>query len=130
MKTNNSSGRAFAVMVGVWLIIKVVINMLINGLSIGDLPGDIGQLIIAGAEAVLLYLGLKYTNYVIAAIMALTVVIHVPGNISMMFSVDTLLQAVIYLAEGAADIILAVVICITPSIREHFTNTPADLSEK
>ena len=103
MKTNNSTGRNVSIDLGVWLIIKVVINSLIGGL-------DISGLIIAVIGIVLLYVGIKYTNYVIAAALALVVIVNLPGNIGMIFSSD-IFKGLIYILEGAVDLIGAILIC-------------------
>ena len=120
MKTNNSTGRNVSIDLGVWLIIKVVINSLIGGL-------DISGLIIAVIGIVLLYVGIKYTNYVIAAALALVVIVNLPGNIGMIFSSD-IFKGLIYILEGAVDLIGAILICASANVREHFSNSISDLS--
>ena len=121
MKTNNSTGRNVSIALGVWLIIKVVINSLIGG------GLDISGLIIAIIGTVLLYVGIKYTNYVIAAALALVVIVNLPNNIGMIFSSD-IFKGLIYILEGAVDLVGAILICASANVREHFSNTISDLS--
>lgn len=120
MKTNNSTGRSISLAVGVWLIIKFIINMLIGGF-------DISALIIAVIGIVLLYAGIKYTNYVIAAALALVVIVNLISNIKMLFSAD-IFKGLIYILEGFVDIIAAIIICVSGNVREHFTNSISDLT--
>ncbi len=128
MKTNNTSGRNLAMVVGVWIIIKTVLNMLIDGLSFSQLGGDFVNIIIAVVEVVLLLLGIKYTNYAIAAILAIVAIVHLPGNIQGLFNFSSMLACLIYIAEAAIDVICAIVVCLAPSVKEHFTNDISDIS--
>ncbi|MBQ7046935.1 MAG: hypothetical protein IJN85_04245 [Oscillospiraceae bacterium] len=115
MTTNNESGRMVAIIIGVYLVCKELINMFI-----GLLGGGFGitGLITAAILAVVLFLGIKYTNYVVAVILAIVVLTNLGNNISNIG--DNLL----YLIEGIIDIICAVIICIMPNVKEHFTNAP------
>lgn len=121
MKTNNSTGRNVSLAVGAWLIIKFVLNLLIGGF-------DISSLLIAVIGIVLLYIGIKYTNYVIAVALALVVIVNLPGNISMIFSTN-IFRGLIYIFEGIVDIICAALICVSQNVREHFSNSISDLSD-
>ena len=60
MKTNNRQGRSIALIVGVYFIAKSVLNLILGG--------SVLDVIIAAAEAVLLYTGLMYVNYIIAVV--------------------------------------------------------------
>ncbi len=128
MKTNNSTGRSIAVVVGIWIIIKTLLNMLIDGLSLSQLGGDFINIIIAVVEVVLLFLGIKYTNYVIAALLAIVAVIHFPGNVKGIFHIESMLSSFIYIAEALVDVVCAVVICLSSAVKEHFTNDISDIS--
>lgn len=108
MHTNNSKGRNIALIAGIYFIIKSILNLILGG--------GVFDVIISVAEAAVLYTGLMYMNYVIAAIAAIIVLVHLPANIS--HFTDNWL----YLLEGVIDIIFAVIICINPNVREHFTN--------
>ena len=87
MKTNNRQGRSIALIVGVYFIAKSVLNLILGG--------SVLDVIIAAAEAVLLYTGLMYVNYI-----------------------DNWL----YLIEGIVDTICAVIICFSSNVKKHFTN--------
>lgn len=113
MKTNNEQGRTIAIIVGVYFIIKSVINLVLGG--------GIGDILISVAEAALLYTGLMYVNYVVAALVAIIVLKNLGNNIS------NIGDNFIYLIEGVIDVICAVVICISGSVREHFTNKWSEL---
>ncbi|MEE0187051.1 MAG: hypothetical protein U0I40_11515 [Oscillospiraceae bacterium] len=108
MNTNNQTGRNISLIVGAYFILKSVINLILGG--------GVSDIVIAVAEAVALYTGLMYLNYVVAAVAALIVIIHLPANIS------HFTDNWIYLLEGVIDIIFAVIICINPNVKEHFTN--------
>ena len=96
MNTNNQTGRNISLIVGAYFILKSVINLILGG-GVSDT-------------------GLMYLNYVVAAVAALIVIIHLPANIS------HFTDNWIYLLEGVIDIIFAVIICINPNVKEHFTN--------
>lgn len=108
MHTNNSKGRNIALIVGIYFIVKSILNLILGG--------GVFDVIISVVEAVVLYTGLMYLNYVIAAIAAIIVLVHLPANISH-FSDNW-----IYLLEGVIDIVCVIVICLNSNVREHFTN--------
>ena len=108
MNTNNQTGRNISLIVGSYFILKSVINLILGG--------GVSDIVIAVAEAAALYTGLMYLNYVVAAVAALIVIIHLPANIS------HFTDNWIYLLEGVIDIIFAVIICINPNVKEHFKN--------
>ncbi|MGN0622298.1 MAG: hypothetical protein ACI4I9_10570 [Porcipelethomonas sp.] len=108
MKTNNEQGRMAALVVGVYFVAKSVLNLILGG--------GFTEIIIAIVEAALLFTGLMYVNYVVAAVTALIVLKYLKNNLS------NPLDNIIYLIEAAIDIICAVMICCVGSIREHFTN--------
>lgn len=110
MNTNNESGRRMSVGIGAYLVIKCVLNMIIGG------GLDISGLLIAAALCCALWSGIKYTNYVVAGILAIIVLVNLPANISDISS------HLIYLIEAVIDIVCAVLLCTNSSIREHFTN--------
>ena len=127
MKTNNESGKSVSIFVGIWFLLKTVLNMIIDGLDIAQLPSDIGNLVTAAVVMALMVLGIKYTNYVVAVIMAIVVAINLIGNLSMLFDMHTIIKGLIYLAEGAIDVILAIVLCLSGNVKEHFSNSLSDL---
>lgn len=111
MTTNNENGRRMSVGIGAYLILKCIVNMVIGG------GLDISGLLIAAGLCCLLWLGIQYTNYVVAGVLALTVLVHLPANISNISS------NWIYLVEAAIDIVCAALLCTNSDIKEHFTNT-------
>lgn len=116
MNTKNESGRMVAIIIAVYVILKVLVNMMLGGSL------DISGLLIAAAEAVFLFIGLKYTNYVIAAVLVLVMVVHLGDNIKNISS------NLIYLIEGIIDVICAVILCVAGNVREHFSNSLSDLT--
>ncbi len=113
MKTNNEQGRNIALIVGVYFILKAVLNLILGG--------GILDVITSAIEAALLYTGLMYVNYVIAVIVAIVFLKHIGKNII------NIGQNLIYLLEGIVDLICAVVICLSGNVREHFTNKLSDI---
>ena len=89
MKTNNRQGRSIALIVGVYFIAKSVLNLILGG--------SVLDVIIAAAEAALLYTGLMYVNYIIAVVVLLIVLKNLKNNITN-FSDNWL-----YLIEGIVD---------------------------
>lgn len=108
MKTNNQQGRNIALVVGIYFIVKSVINLILGG--------GILDVIISVVEAVALYTGLMYLNYVVAVIVGIVVVKNLWNNIS------NFGDNWFYLLEGVIDIICVIVICLNKSVKEHFTN--------
>ena len=111
MNTNNETGRKICVGIGAYLIVKCVLNMIIGG------GLDISGLLIAAAMLCALLSGIKYVNYVVAGILAVIALVHMPDNISNIGS------NWIYLVEGVIDIGCAVLLCVQSDVKEHFTNT-------
>ena len=108
MKTNNQQGRTAALAVGIYFIAKSILNLILGGSFI--------DIVIAAAEAALLFTGLMFINYIIAAVTVLIVLKHLKNNLSAPS------ENIIYLIEAAIDVICAVFLCIGKNIREHFTN--------
>ena len=82
MNTNNETGRKICVGIGAYLIVKCVLNMIIGG------GLDISGLLIAAAMFCALWSGIKYVNYVVAGILAVIALIHMPDNISRQYARD------------------------------------------
>lgn len=116
MKTNNTTGRNFALCIGLYLIVKSVVNMILGG--------GIGDIIYSVIEAAALLTGLMYINYVVAAAMALVVLLHLKNNL--MHPIDNL----IYLIEAFIDVVFAVFLVTNKSIKEHFTNKWTEIGKK
>lgn len=109
MKTNNVTGRNLALVIGVYLIIKTILNMII-----GNDP--FGNVVYSVFEAVALFTGLQYINYVVAGILLLVALLNLPNNISNIGS------NWVYLLEGVIDIFCAGLLIAQKDIKEHFTN--------
>ncbi len=109
MNTNNSRGRSLACGIGAYAIGKAILNGIIGAFSLKDI-------LIGAAMALFLFLGFKFTNYIIAAILAVIALMHLPDNISNLGS------NWIYLLEGIIDIGCAVMLCTNADIKQHFTN--------
>lgn len=109
MNTNNARGRNIAVIIGAYLIAKVIINMIIGGhLSISDL-------LLAGAMLCALLPGIQFANYAVAAILVIVAAIHLPANIANIGS------NWFYLLEGVIDIACAAILVFQSDVKEHFT---------
>lgn len=114
MKTNNQTGRNIVLLIGIYLIVKSIVNLCLGG---GFL-----DVLLAVLEAVVLFTGLQYVNYAVALILAVTALYYMPGNISN-FSSNWL-----YFIEGVIDIIFAVLMIAGKNIRLHFTNKWSEIS--
>lgn len=117
MKTSNVQGRNIAVVIGVYLIIKSVLNMMIGG------GLSISSLLIAVGGALALFSGMQFVNFVVAGILAFVAVVHLPANISNLGS------NWIYLIEGVIDIVCAVLLVTIGDVKEHFTNEWTEISD-
>ncbi len=109
MSTNNEKGRGIAIGIGVYLVVKFVLNTILGGFGITDM-------LIAAVIFLFMVLGLRYTNFAAAAVLAVIALIHLPDNISNIGS------NWIYLIEGIVDIGCAVLLCVQSDVKEHFTN--------
>lgn len=100
-------GRKIATCVGIWLVIKNIINLVL-GFSVGNLI----SLIAAAAVVYIFNLGIPYANYIIAAVMAIVVIKNLPYNISHV--------QILYLAEAVIDVIGIYILAANREVREHF----------
>lgn len=117
MKTNSPQGRNVATAIGIYLIVKSVLNMAIGG------GLSIISLLIAVGGAVALFSGMQFVNLVVAGILFIVAVVHLPSNISNFGS------NWIYLLEGIIDIVFAVLLVTRDDIKKHFTNNWTELSD-
>lgn len=117
MKTNNPQGRNIAVAIGVYIIIKSILNMFIGG------GFSISSLLIAIGGALALFSGMQYVNLVVAGILFIIAVIHLPSNISNFGS------QWIYLLEGIVDVACAVLLTARDDVKAHFTNKWTEISD-
>ena len=106
--TNNERGRAYALIIGIYFILKTILNIIL-----GDNSGNI---IYATLETVVLFAGIQYANYVIAGITAFVVIYYLKGNLS------APLNNILYIREGVIDIYCAYILIFNGNVKEHFTN--------
>lgn len=104
----NSNARVIAVSVGIYQIIKVVLNTIIGGFVLSDI-------LIAAAIFIVLAAGVKYCNYVCAGILSIIAISHLGTNIANIGS------NLIYLIEGILDIGASVILCANKNVRDFFS---------
>lgn len=116
MKTNNAQGKNIAVIIGIYLFAKTILNMVVGGGF--DIKGLVGDIVLFAA----LFSGLQYLNYGVSAILAIVVITNLPNNITHIGS------NWIYLIEAAVDVVCIVILCTNASVKEHFTNKWSEIS--
>lgn len=84
---------------------------------------SISSLLIAVGGALALFSGMQFVNYVVAGILVLVAVVHLPANISNFGS------NWIYLIEGVIDIVCAVLLVTIDDVKAHFTNKWTEISD-
>ena len=117
MKTNNEKGRTYVIIVGIYLVLKTVINMVIGG------GFDLGGIIFAVVAALAMFSGLQYLNIAVAALVDFTVVRNMPYNLTHLPS------TAIYLVEAVIDAGAVVLLLVQNDVKAHFTNKWNELSE-
>ena len=100
-------GRKIAMWIGIWLVIKGVINLIL-GFSVGNVI----SLLAAGAIVYIFNLGIPYANYIVAALMAIVIIKNLPYNISHV--------QILYLAEAVVDAIGVYILIANKEVTEHF----------
>lgn len=100
-------GKNMAGIVGIWLVIKSIIN-----LCIGFSRNNVIFLLAAIAITVLFYMKVPFMNYIAAGLMAIVVVQNLPYNITHF--------QIIYLIEAAIDIVGIAILVLNKDIREQF----------
>ena len=101
-------GRSIASCIGVYMILKSVINLVI-GFSVNNIV----TLLVCVAFAYGLRTGKKYFNYITAVFLAAIALYHLKGNIDG--------RQWLYLIEGIADIVCAAILVISKDIRGYFS---------
>ena len=109
MNVNNQKGMTIGIAVGIYQIIKLVLNMILGG------GLDILTLLLGIAALLLAITGIKYGNYLVAAVLVLIALVHLPDNISNIGS------NWIYLIVGIIDIGAGVVLCVSSDVKEQFS---------
>lgn len=120
MKTNDPQGRAVVIIIGGYLFLKVIVNMILGGGI--DIGGAIQAVILFAA----MFSGLEYLNIVVAAVLGLTVLVHLPGNIIGIFHNW---KHIIYLLEGGVDVFAILLLILPSSVRQHFTNKWSEIDQ-
>lgn len=109
MNVNNQKGMTIGVAVGIYQVIKLILNMILGG------GFDVLTMLIGAAAFILAITGIKYGNYAVAAVLALIALVHLPDNISNLGS------NWIYLIEGIIDIGAAVILCTNSDVKDQFS---------
>lgn len=110
MKTNNEKGRSIVLAIGVYLVIKFLLNTFLGG------GINFGDLIFTAFACFGMYTGLQFLNYGFAIFFGLIVLANLKANIAGFPS------TIIYLVEAAADVISIVLLVGNSAVKEHFTN--------
>lgn len=111
MNVKNEKGRNCLIAMAVYVVVKAVLNMILAG------GFSLSSLFIALGFACLFFIWIKKFNYVIAALLVIVVAVHLPANLAHIGS------NLIYLIEGAIDIVCAVLLVTNSDIKENFTGT-------
>lgn len=107
-ETNNERGRAYALIIGIYFVVKAILNMILGGSTT--------DIVCATFETIVLFIGFQYINYVIAGITAITFLYYLKGNLS------APLDNIIYLIEGGIDVLCVIILVCNANVKEHFTN--------
>lgn len=100
-------GRKIASGIGIWLIIKGIINLALAF----NLENAISVLV----TMVIVYmfgLGVSYLNYITAVLLAIVVLKNLPYNITHF--------QVLYLVEAALDVICIIILITNKEVKKHF----------
>lgn len=100
-------GKRISVLIGIWLMIKGVLNLLL-GFSFGNLI----SLVVAFGFAYVLYIGMPYANYIIAFLVAIVVIKNFPYNLVHL--------KIIYLVEAVIDAYCVYLLVANEGVRKHF----------
>lgn len=104
---DSSKGRSLATGIGVYMVVKSVINLVL-GVSVSNLV----TLIVNGVIGYGVMNGKKLFNIAAAAFLAVIALMHLKGNIDG--------RQWLYLFEGIADIACAAALVISKDIRSYF----------
>lgn len=100
-------GRKMAALVGGWLVIKNLINLVIS-FSVGNMVSLLVSLLILFTFCA----GIPYVNYVVAILMAVVVIKNLPYNISHV--------QILYLIEAVIDAAGVCILLANKEVREYF----------
>ncbi len=103
-----STGQLISVGIAVYMIIKPVFNFIVLG-------GSIKPLALGIAALIAFFIGLKYSNMVIAVLLMLVACTNMPTNLKLI----GLNCYLIYAIEGVIDMIAACVLAFHSEVRKH-----------
>ncbi len=110
----NETGKNITMAVGIYLIVKSVLNLIL-GFSFTNVL----MLIIAGVIFVLLYKHVPYCNYIIAVYLGLVFIAHFWTNIT---NLGNSFVYWIYLLEGIIDLLAGLLLAFNKNVRAYFGN--------
>ncbi len=96
--------------IAVYLIVKAVINMVIGG------GFSLMGIILPVAMALVLFKGIRFTNLIVALIVAWGVMTNIKYNITHLPS------TLIYIIEAVIDILAVLSLVTNNKVRQHFEN--------
>lgn len=101
-------GKKICIAMAVYIILKALLNMALAKYF------ALITLLVALAEAAVLFVKFKYVNYLLAAVIVLVAVAYLPQNIANISS------NWIYLLEGVIDIGCAALLCFNRDVKSRF----------
>jgi hypothetical protein len=113
MSENAEKGKSFIVVIGTYMVLKEVLNLILSIVGGGGFAG-IANVVIAGIILFALIGCPKWIKYIVALFLAVTFFRHILGNIKDIFG------NLIYIIEGILDIICAIVLVINPAITAFY----------
>lgn len=93
--------------IAAWVIIKSLINLVLN-FGFGNIIG----VVVAALVAFALIIKVPYANYIVAAVMAITVLKNLPYNITHF--------QILYIAEAIVDAACIYMLVANKAVRDHF----------
>ena len=103
-----NKGQIISMGIAVYMVLKPVFNFILLG-------GALAPIAIGIAALICFYFGVKRSNTVIAILLMLFACAYMPENIRHL----GLNPYLIYLLEGIADMLFAVVLAFHPDVRTH-----------
>ncbi|MDE6021413.1 MAG: hypothetical protein K2H01_10535 [Ruminococcus sp.] len=110
----SSTGKNISIAVGVYVIIKALLNLILGFSFVNVL-----MLVVAGVIFVLLYKRMPYCNYIVAVYLALVFIAHFWTNIT---NLSNGFVYWIYLAEGILDLLAGALLAFNKDVKAYFSN--------
>ena len=104
----DTNGKTVVTIVGAWMVLKSVVNLLL-GFSLSNVVSLVVAFLLAG----ILIAGVKYTNYIVAFILAVVVLKNLGYNL-------TNLQF-LYLAEAVVDVVCILGLVLNKNVKEYLS---------